>query len=46
MIDQAVAGFVMIAVGICWQRQEREIGERLRAFLPHGVRDVIAQRAA
>jgi hypothetical protein len=39
-------GLGVIAAGVFWQRHETAIGERLRAFLPAGLRELIAQRAA
>ena len=37
-------GLAVIGVGVYWQRHEAAIGERLRSFLPAGVRDLIAHR--
>ena len=39
-------GFAVIAVGVYWQRHEREIGARLRSWLPRAVRELVEQRAA
>ena len=38
-------GLAVIGAGVYWQRHEAAIGERLRSFLPGGVRELIAQRA-
>ena len=38
-------GLAVISAGVYWQRHEAAIGERLRSFLPGGVRELIAQRA-
>ena len=38
-------GLAIICAGVYWQRHEASIGERLRSFLPGGVRDLIANRA-
>ena len=37
-------GLAVIAAGVYWQRHEEAIGERLRAFLPSGVRELIEVR--
>jgi len=39
-------GFAVIAAGVYWQRHEREIVSRLRAWLPRAVRELVEQRAA
>lgn len=38
-------GLAVIAAGVFWQRNEHAIGERLRSFLPDGVRARLAHRA-
>jgi hypothetical protein len=38
-------GLGVIAAGVAWQRHEDAIGERLRAFLPGGLRERLAHRA-
>jgi hypothetical protein len=38
-------GFAVIAAGVYWQSHERAIVERLRAFLPPRVRELVAARA-
>ena len=37
-------GLAVIGAGVYWQRNEAAIGERLRFFLPAGVRGLIAHR--
>lgn len=39
-------GFAVIAAGVYWQRHEREIGRRLRSWLPAALRELVEQRAA
>jgi len=38
-------GLAVIAAGVWWQRHEDAVGERLRSYLPAGVRDLLAHRA-
>jgi hypothetical protein len=38
-------GLAIIGAGVYWQRHEAAIGERLRAFLPSVVRELIAHHA-
>lgn len=38
-------GLGVIGAGILWQRHEAAIGERMRSWLPAGVRDLVAHRA-
>jgi len=37
-------GLAVIGAGVYWQRHEAAIGERLRSFLPPGVREIVAHR--
>ncbi len=39
-------GLAVIGAGVYWQKHERAIGARLRAFLPTPVHDRVARRAA
>jgi hypothetical protein len=39
-------GLAVIAAGVYWQRHERELGVRLRAFLPAALRELVEQRGA
>lgn len=37
-------GAGIVALGIVWQRREREIGDRMRALLPEPLRDLVKNR--
>ena len=42
----SVIGLGVVGLGILWQKREAAIAQRLRAFLPEPLRELIERRAA